>query len=254
MSPAITGDIDVAQLVLAAFFIFFAGLVYHLRREDKREGYPLEDPAGGGPLIGFPEPPPPKTFLTLEGETATMPHHDSPPVLAAVPRHPVPGSPHDPTGDPLRDSIGPAAYALRKEKPLIYESDKIQVLPMRELPHWHIAEGDADPRGWDVVGADHIVAGVVRDLWIDRSVKILRYLEIELAAPATGSVLLPIYHADIQRRRHRILVTAARADMFADVPRLTDPARITAREEDQISGFFAGARFYRGPARRVVTP
>ena len=34
---AITGYIDVAQLVLYVFWIFFIGLVIYLRREDKRE-------------------------------------------------------------------------------------------------------------------------------------------------------------------------------------------------------------------------
>jgi photosynthetic reaction center H subunit len=41
-SGAITSYIDVAQLTLYAFWIFFAGLILYLRREDKREGYPLE--------------------------------------------------------------------------------------------------------------------------------------------------------------------------------------------------------------------
>ena len=39
---AITSHIDVAQVVLYAFWIFFAGLIFYLRREDRREGYPLE--------------------------------------------------------------------------------------------------------------------------------------------------------------------------------------------------------------------
>ena len=38
----ITAYLDVAQVVLYAFWIFFAGLVFYLRREDRREGYPLE--------------------------------------------------------------------------------------------------------------------------------------------------------------------------------------------------------------------
>ena len=38
---AITGYIDVAQIALYAFWIFFAGLIFYLRKEDKREGYPL---------------------------------------------------------------------------------------------------------------------------------------------------------------------------------------------------------------------
>ena len=52
---AITGYIDVAQLVLYAFWIFFAGLIFYLRREDKREGYPLvfERP-DTAPYLNFP--------------------------------------------------------------------------------------------------------------------------------------------------------------------------------------------------------
>mgnify|MGYP000491222488 CR=1 FL=1 len=60
---AITGYIDVAQLVLYAFWIFFAGLIIYLRREDKREGYPLESERSGSVTVqGFPAVPAPKTF------------------------------------------------------------------------------------------------------------------------------------------------------------------------------------------------
>lgn len=47
--------IDGAQIALYAFWIFFAGLIYYLRREDKREGYPLE--SWQGPREGWPKPP-----------------------------------------------------------------------------------------------------------------------------------------------------------------------------------------------------
>ena len=52
---AIVGTIDVAQVVLYAFWVFFIGLIIYLRREDKREGYPLvSDRRGGVQVIGFP--------------------------------------------------------------------------------------------------------------------------------------------------------------------------------------------------------
>ncbi len=35
MRGAITSYIDVAQVVLYAFWIFFAGLIFYLRREDR---------------------------------------------------------------------------------------------------------------------------------------------------------------------------------------------------------------------------
>ena len=52
----IVGSIDVAEIALTLFFLFFVGLIFWLRREDRREGYPLEEEmtgmveAPGGPL------------------------------------------------------------------------------------------------------------------------------------------------------------------------------------------------------------
>ena len=42
MNLQVTQGIDIALIVLDAFFLFFLGLVIYLRREDRREGYPLE--------------------------------------------------------------------------------------------------------------------------------------------------------------------------------------------------------------------
>ena len=60
-----TSTFDVAELALYAFFLFFFGLVIYLRREDKREGYPLAsdrtDSSGGRVQVqGWPPAPPPK--------------------------------------------------------------------------------------------------------------------------------------------------------------------------------------------------
>ena len=59
----ITKYFDFAQIALYGFWIFFAGLVWYLRREDKREGYPLavDGPEGTKPG-GFPAPPGQKVF------------------------------------------------------------------------------------------------------------------------------------------------------------------------------------------------
>ncbi len=53
--------IDGAQIALYAFWLFFAGLIYYIRREDKREGYPLESPQG--PREGWPIGAKKKTFI-----------------------------------------------------------------------------------------------------------------------------------------------------------------------------------------------
>lgn len=53
--------LDGAQIALYAFWIFFFGLIVYIRREDKREGYPLESPQG--PREGWPPVPPKKTYI-----------------------------------------------------------------------------------------------------------------------------------------------------------------------------------------------
>lgn len=59
----IASTIDVAQVAIYVFWVFFAGLVYYLRREDKREGYPLVANGGTGVVQGFPRTPPRKQFI-----------------------------------------------------------------------------------------------------------------------------------------------------------------------------------------------
>jgi photosynthetic reaction center H subunit len=250
---SIIGNLDVAQLLVIVFFLFFAGLVIHLRREDKREGYPLTDPADGRPSTGFPDMPSPKTFHLLDGGTTTAPHPEHERDLDARRLFGFPGSPITPTGDPLADGVGPAAFVARRDRPMIYQRDMVQVLPMRALPEWTLVDGDPDPRGMTVVGADGVAAGVVRDLWIDRSVKILRYLEVELTGAEPRTALLPIYYSDIKRKRGCVKVSALRAAQFAEAPAIAEPDRITAREEDQVNAFFAGARFFNTEARKVAS-
>jgi photosynthetic reaction center H subunit len=120
-------------------------------------------------------------------------------------------------------------------------------MPLRSLPDWGLAYADQDPRGLRVISAEGLDVGVVVDLWIDRSVKILRYLEVEVKlAIGTRRSLLPIYYTDIKAKRGLVKVSAIRAGQFADVPTTSAPDTITAREEDQVNAFYAGAKFFRG--------
>lgn len=67
MNPAI--NVDVAQIAIWLFWLFFALLVFYLRREDKREGYPLRNERGDR-LKGFPETPGNKPFMHRPGDSA----------------------------------------------------------------------------------------------------------------------------------------------------------------------------------------
>ena len=61
-------NVDVAQVAIWMFWLFFAALVYYLRREDKREGYPLETERPGVTAQGFPAVPPQKHYLHAHHE------------------------------------------------------------------------------------------------------------------------------------------------------------------------------------------
>ena len=59
---ALTSYFDVAQVTLYVFWLFFAGLIYYLLQENKREGYPLEsDRSANIKVQGWPPMPSPKT-------------------------------------------------------------------------------------------------------------------------------------------------------------------------------------------------
>lgn len=65
--------LDLTTLVLYAFWIFFAALVIYLRREDKREGYPLTSDRRNVRVEGFPATPPRKVFHTAHGAEEQAP-------------------------------------------------------------------------------------------------------------------------------------------------------------------------------------
>jgi photosynthetic reaction center H subunit len=250
---AITGHIDVAQVVLYAFWIFFAGLVFYLLRENKREGYPLVSDRTDGRVVvqGFPAMPEKKTFLLHDGSTVIQPRPDNEPPLAAAPVSSVPGSPLTPTGDPMQDGVGPAAYALRADEPeRTFDDNSPKIVPLRAAPGFHIDADDPDPRGMDVVAADGKVAGTCRDVWVDKSEVILRYLEAEVATPAgPRQVLVPMTLVTINATRRTVNVASVLARHFAAAPGLRSPEQITMREEDRICAYFGGGNMYATPDR-----
>ena len=258
MTGAVTSEIDVAQIVLYAFWFFFAGLILYLRREDKREGYPLaadpsERPQRGRARGFLPAVPTPKVFKLPHGGTQTAPREDNEPELRAEPTAPWPGAPLEPTGNPMLDGVGPAAYALRSEAPDLTMHGEPKIAPMRLASDFVVESRDPDPRGMPVIGADKEVAGTVADIWVDRAEHLIRYLEVEVAASeGTRRVMLPMTFASIDRWawRKSVKVESIMARHFADVPALQNPDQITMREEDRICAYYAGGHLYAEPRRQ----
>ncbi|HEX3995660.1 MAG TPA: photosynthetic reaction center subunit H [Acetobacteraceae bacterium] len=246
---AITGYIDVAQVALYGFWVFFAGLIFYLRREDKREGYPLVTERPGQLLDGFPRPPPPKTYLLPHGGTVSSPRVEPPqPPFDAVPVAGWPGAPLQPIGNPMLSGLGPAASALRADTPdLMNETTDLRIVPLRVAIDHYLDDESPDPRTMPVIGADGVAGGIVSDIWIDRAETMIRYLEVTLVAGP--SVLLPVPMVRIDTRAGVVNVKSILGAQFEDAPMLANPDQVTLREEDRIQAYFASGHLYAVPSR-----
>ncbi|MBI1250406.1 MAG: photosynthetic reaction center subunit H [Alphaproteobacteria bacterium] len=244
------GGLDVTEWVLYAFWAFFLGLIIYLRREDRREGYPLEDDVSGRlePASGF--------LFTARPKTFVLPHSGGQVVKPNATRDartfnarrtaPWAGSPIEPAGDPLQSGIGPASYAERAKAPDVMMHGAPRIAPLRVAEDYYLDKRDPDPRGMPVVGADNVVAGTVKDVWVDRAEYLIRYLEIDVNGKR---VLAPMPLADIQKGRKRIKIGALLASQFAGAPSLANPDQITRDEEERVSAYFGGGLLYATPAR-----
>ena len=244
---------DVAQVTLYVFWIFFGCLIYYLRREDKREGYPLDSTAlGGGVVHGFPRMPTPKNYLLRDGHVATLPNHKNDRRdVAVAPIASWPGAPMGPTGNPMLDGVGPGSWADREDVPELNIDNVPCIVPLRLAEGTFLEARDPDPRGMKVLGADSEVGGVVTDVWVDRAEALIRYLEVEVnAAGVAKRVLLPMPFALVNRRRGRVTVDAILGSQFADVPVTASPNQVTKREEDRIVGYYGAGTLYATPARQ----
>ena len=246
---AITGYFDVAQVVLYGFWIFFAGLIIYLRKEDKREGYPLEsDRSRHVTVQGFPAVPAPKTFTLADGGAVLVPRveRDLRP-LHATPMGLYPGAPLQPTGNPMLDAVGPAAYAERANHPDRLFDGQLMIVPSRLAPGYGTSPKDLNPIGMPVYGADRVLGGVITDVWIDRAEPQIRYFE--MTAAGARQVMLPYAFAKFDAARGRVNVRSILGAQFATVPTLANPDQITRREEDRIQAYFASGNLYATPAR-----
>ncbi|MEL6548255.1 MAG: photosynthetic reaction center subunit H, partial [Myxococcota bacterium] len=225
---ALTEYIDVAQVSLYVFWIFFAWLIYYIRRTDRREGYPLETDyprrviGSVGALI-----PKQKEYRLPHGEPsyfAPPEERDEDPV-AAQRVAAFAGAALKPTGEnPMLDRIGPATYAKRKDKPeLTFEGHNL-IQPMTKAG-FSVAKEDKDPRGYEMVGADDQVAGTVTEIWVDVSDQETRFLEVDTGGK---KVLTPMALISVDNYRERCRVYAILGEQFKDVPQIKSAVTCSA--------------------------
>jgi photosynthetic reaction center H subunit len=248
MTGTFFGEFDLASLSLWLFYIFFAGLVIWIQRENMREGYPLEDdegnPSSNPSMWPLPED---KTFKLPHGHgELTVPSGQTPERADIALKRVGPGNgyPLEPTGDPMLDGVGPASWAPRSDRPELDGHGHPKIVPMSATEHFRVSAG-RDPRGLPVVSGDGEVVGKITDLWVDEPEQLVRYLEMELDNKwGSGSRLIPITFAKI--KSDRVAVHALYGKHFATIPTISSPRQVTLLEEDKISGYYGGGKLYAG--------
>ncbi len=245
MYGTIIGNIDLAQVCLYLFWLFFAGLVIYLQRENMREGYPLENDDGSVSLNQGPFPlPDAKTFNLPHGRgSVSVPNNekqdDRPLAMERVSMSA--GSPYVPTGDPLADGIGPAAWAMRRDIPELDGHGHVKIRPMSSLDEFSVSAGK-DARGMPVMSHDGEVVGTVTDMWVDVPEQLVRYLEYDLAGGG-GKRLIPIQLANFYWFNH-VKVHSLYAKHFAGVPKIASSEQITMLEEEKVCAYYCGGKLY----------
>lgn len=252
----IVGTFDVAELAFLLFFAFFIALVFYLNKESRREGYPLEDEVTGkvendGRLFDGAK----KSFPLPHGRGTYVPEdvaRDDVNV-PAVQAFRGGGAPWVPTGDPMIDGMGPAAFANRSKYPDLTFDGRPRIVPIADSHEMIVSPQDPQLIGWPVMGADKTIVGKVSDIWVDQSEHLIRYLEVETT---TGKkVLAPMFVASVQTKgffgdnAELVEIDAITADQFERVPALETPGIITRYEEDRVMAYFGGGYMYATPER-----
>jgi uncharacterized protein (TIGR02271 family) len=120
-----------------------------------------------------------------------------------------------------------------------------RVVPLRQLDDFHVAEGEPDIRGWEVMSADGRRVGEVEELLIDTEAMKVRYLDVEvedgLVASDAGHLLVPIGYARLERDSRRVTVDNLQSSELGSMP-LYDRQPLTRDFTDKVDTHFGRGR------------
>jgi len=258
----IVGTFDVAELTFLLFLGFFVALVFYLNRESRREGYPLEDEDTGrihsGSLFDAGK----KSFQLPNGRGTYVPEDvaRSDINLPAVSAFRSAGAPLVPTGDPMIDGMGPAAWANRAKYPDLTYDGRPRIVPIADSHELIVSPQDPQLIGWPVQAANREPVGKITDIWVDQSEHLIRYLEVEtttgkkvlapmMVASVHGNSLLGALLPIVNDEPKYVEIDAITAAQFETAPGLETPGIITRYEEDRIQAYFGGGYMYATPER-----
>ncbi len=238
------GNFDLASLSIWLFWVFFALLIFYIQRENMREGYPLEDDDGNVAANQGPFPvPEDKTFLLPHGRgELTVPSGQKAERQDLALRKTAHGNgfPFEPTGDPMKDGVGPASWAIRRDEPELDAHGHPKIAPMAKATAFAVCSGP-NPVGRAVWSGDREKVGRVTDMWVDEPEALVRYIEFELA-DGGGKRLVPITMAKV--KRNGVVIESIYAEHFADIPTIKSDEQITLLEEEKICAYYGGGYLY----------
>jgi photosynthetic reaction center H subunit len=223
-------------------------LVYYLQTENMREGYPMELEDGSRAPNQGPFPvPAPKTFLLPHGRgSVTVPNGEREAREVALGRTAVSeGFPHAPLGDPMKDGVGPASWAPRRDIPELDGHGHNKIVPMASASAFAVSAG-RDPRGLPVQAGDLEVVGRISDMWVDAPEQLVRYLEITLNSGSKKLVPVPM----VKIQADRVRINSLSSDLFEGVPATKSQTEVTLLEEEKISAYYAGGTMYAASKRK----
>ena len=252
MHNAFFQNFELASLSIWLFWGFFALLIIYIQRENMREGYPMENDDGSLSPNEGPYPlPSDKTFKLPHGRgELTVPsgqRYDER-EIALKQTSPVNGQPLEPTGDPMLDGVGPAAWCERRDVPELDGHGHPKIVPMSKTDKFYHAAG-SDPRGMPVIAGDGVEVGTVTDMWIDEPEQLVRYLEFSLDPKwGEGSRLVPMTMARVWFSKCKI--NSIYGKHFATIPKLASSTQITLLEEEKVSAYYGGGHMYADISRQ----
>jgi photosynthetic reaction center H subunit len=253
----IVGTFDVAELAFLLFFGFFIALVFYLNRESRREGYPLEDEDTGRVHSIKLTDGDKKSFQLPNGRGTYVPEdvaRDDVNV-PAVSAFRSAGAPLVPTGDPMIDGMGPAAWANRSKYPDLTFDGRPRIVPIAQSHELVIPDNDPQLVGWPVVAADGVTVGKVSDIWVDQAEHLIRYLEVETSTgkKVLAPMMVAVVHGNglpiIEEKPKFVEIDAITAAQFETAPALETAGIITRYEEDRVQAYFGGGYMYATPER-----
>ena len=133
MTTTFFANFDLASAAIWLFWIFFALLIIYIQRENMREGYPMENDDGtAAPNQGMYPVPDPKTFKLPHGRgEVSVPNANGENRKVALKQtSQANGYPLEPTGDPMKDGVGPASWVARRDVPELDAHGHPKIIPM----------------------------------------------------------------------------------------------------------------------------